>query len=164
MADLGGMFDANQVEPSAPMEPLPAGKYLAQIVESEMKETKSGTGKFLKLTFQILDGEHKNKKTWAQLNIINPNNQAAEIARRELSAIAHATGVLTFRDSAALHDIPIAITVKCKKREDNGEMKNEISGYEPKSAILAPPVVTPVSAVASVVAPLANNAPPPWQR
>ena len=55
MANLSG-FDANQVEPSADFEPIPAGKYLATIVESEMKPTKSGTGNYLQLTFEILEG------------------------------------------------------------------------------------------------------------
>jgi hypothetical protein len=50
MADLRG-FDANQVEPSSDFEPVPAGKYLAVITESEMKPTKAGTGHYLQLTF-----------------------------------------------------------------------------------------------------------------
>ena len=60
MADLRG-FDANQVEPTAAFDPIPAGKYLAVITESEMKPTKAGTGHYLQLTFQILEGEYKNR-------------------------------------------------------------------------------------------------------
>ena len=48
MADLSG-FDANQVEPTGDFEPIPAGKYLAVITDSEMKPTKSGTGSLLQL-------------------------------------------------------------------------------------------------------------------
>ncbi len=55
MADLRG-FDANQVEPSSDFEPIPAGKYLAVITETEMKPTKSGAGSYLQLTFQIIEG------------------------------------------------------------------------------------------------------------
>jgi len=43
MANLNG-FDANQVEPAAKFDPIPAGKYLAVITESEQKPTKAGTG------------------------------------------------------------------------------------------------------------------------
>ena len=39
MADLRG-FDANQVEPATAFDPIPAGKYLAVITESEMKPTR----------------------------------------------------------------------------------------------------------------------------
>ena len=46
MADLNG-FDANQVEPTGDFEPIPAGKYLAVITDSEMKPNKAGTGSLL---------------------------------------------------------------------------------------------------------------------
>ena len=42
MANLNG-FDANQVEPTASFDPIPAGKYLAAITESEMKPTTMST-------------------------------------------------------------------------------------------------------------------------
>ena len=32
-------------------------------------------------------------------------------------------------DSAELHDLPLVITVRTKRRNDNGEMTNEIKGY-----------------------------------
>ena len=55
MADLRG-FDANQVEPTAALDPVPAGKYPAVITESEMKPTKNGAGSYLQLTFQVIEG------------------------------------------------------------------------------------------------------------
>ncbi len=41
MADLYG-FDASQVEPTGTLDPIPAGKYLAVITESEMNPTSQG--------------------------------------------------------------------------------------------------------------------------
>ena len=46
MATLNN-FDANQVDPSVALDPLPAGKYLAVVSESELKPTKTGVGKYL---------------------------------------------------------------------------------------------------------------------
>ena len=66
MANLNG-FDANQVEPSSNFEPIPAGKYLAAITESEMKATKAGTGNYLSLTFQILEGPLKGRLLWSRV-------------------------------------------------------------------------------------------------
>ena len=43
MATLNN-FDANQVDPSVALDPLPAGKYLAVVSESELKPTKTGVG------------------------------------------------------------------------------------------------------------------------
>ena len=131
MANLNG-FDANNVDPATDFEPLPAGKYIAVITDSEMKPTKAGTGHYLQLTFQVVDGQFKNRLLWSRLNLDNPNRQAVQIAQGELSAICRAIGVLQPKDSVELHDLPLQVTVKCKKREDTGDVVNEIRGYAGK--------------------------------
>ncbi len=151
MADLRG-FDANQVDPSTTFDPIPAGKYPAVITESEMKDNKAGTGSYLQLTFQIIEGECKDRFLWARLNLDNPNATAVKIARAELSAICRAVGVLAPNDSTDLHNLPLVLHVRCKKRADTGEITNEIKGYEKKESS-APPA-----------APTATNSTPPWKR
>ena len=151
MADLNG-FDANQVEPSGDFEPIPSGKYLAVITHSEMKPTKAGTGHYLELTFQIQEGEHKNRLLWARLNRDNPNATAMQIAEAELSAICRAVGVMVPNDSIDLHNLPLVIHVRCKKREDTGELTNEIKGYSKKE-----------SPAPAGDAPAADKT-PPWKR
>ncbi len=89
MVNLNG-FDATTVEPTTDYDPIPAGKYLAVITDSEMKSTKSGNGEYLELTFQIIEGEFKNRNQWARLNLDNPNPKAVQIAQGELSAICRA--------------------------------------------------------------------------
>jgi hypothetical protein len=54
-------FNANTVEPATDFEPIPAGKYVAAVVASEMKPTKAGTGNYLELTFEVLEGEFKGR-------------------------------------------------------------------------------------------------------
>ena len=133
MADLQG-FDANTVEPTTDFDPIPAGKYLAIITASEMKPTKAGTGSYLELTFQVIEGPYKNRLLWARLNLDNPNATAVQIARAELSAICRAVGVMAPGDSVELHNLPLVISVKCKKREDTGEITNEIKGFSKREA------------------------------
>lgn len=152
MANLNG-FNANEVEPTASFEAIPAGKYIAAITESEMKATKNGSGNYLQLTFTVLEGEYRNRVLWARLNLSNPNATAVKIARSELSALCRAIGVMQPRDSVELHNIPLLITVKVKKREDTGELTNEIKGFEPKSAAAGAPQQAPAS----------SNV-PPWKR
>lgn len=72
MADLHG-FDANQVDPTTDFEPIPAGKYLAVITDSEMKPNKAGTGRYLQLAFQIIDGPYKKRFLWTRLSLYQPN-------------------------------------------------------------------------------------------
>jgi len=150
MADLNG-FNANQVEPTTEFEPISAGKYVAMITESEMKPTKSGAGSYLQLTFQILEGEYKGRFLWARLNLNNSNSTAVQIARSELSAICRAVGVMTPRDSVELHNLPLLITVKCKKRDDTGDVTNEIKGYATREAANGQPQQAATST-------------PPWRR
>ena len=94
MANLNG-FDAATVDPATDFEPLPAGKYLAVITDSEMKPTKAGTGHYLQMTFQVIDGPFKNRLLWSRLNLDNPNRQAVQIAQGELSAICRAVSTFT---------------------------------------------------------------------
>ncbi|GAB4240852.1 MAG: hypothetical protein OHK0028_19110 [Deltaproteobacteria bacterium] len=138
MANLHG-FNANNVDPAVDFEPIPAGKYLAVITGSEMKATKNGSGSFLELTFQVIEGPYRNRQLWARLNLDNPNKQAVEIARAQLSAICRAVGVMQPKDSLELHNLPLQITVKCKRREDTDEIVNEIRAYTKKEAAAGQP-------------------------
>ena len=131
MANLGN-FNANDVNPATDFEPLPAGKYLAIITDSEMKPTKSGSGNYLELTFQVIDGPFKGRMLWSRLNLDNPSPQAVQISQGELSAICRAVGVMQPKDSIELHNLPLLVTVKCKKRDDTGDVVNEIRCYAKK--------------------------------
>jgi hypothetical protein len=123
-------FNADEVEPRTGFDPLPAGKYPAVCVDSEEKPTKAGTGSYIQFTFEVLDGEYKGRRLWARLNLNNPSQTAVDIARTELSALCRAVGVKQLKDTAQLHDIPLVLKVAAKKDAD-GEVRNEVKGYEP---------------------------------
>lgn len=131
MASLNG-FNAAEVEPNEGFDPVPAGEYVAAIVESEEKATSAGTGSYIKLKIQILDGPHKGRKLFENLNLNNPSQQAVQIARGTLSAICRAAGVLQPKDTVELHNIPVLIKVGMRKREDTGELQNRITSWKPK--------------------------------
>ena len=152
MANLNG-FNANEVEPTTPFEPVPAGKYLATIAASEMKATKKGDGSYLQLDFVVLEGDCKGRKVWDRLCINHPNDLTQKIARGNLSAICRAVGVMQPGDSVELHNLPLVIIVKCKKRQDTGEIANEIKGYEPKASAAGQPQQAPTT-----------DSTPPWKR
>jgi hypothetical protein len=132
-------FDANQVEPSAVRDPIPAGKYVTAISASEMKPTKNGAGQYLELEYQILEGEHKGRKLWSRHTLHHSSAQTVQIARGELSAICRAVGIMTPKDSAELHNLPLTVTVKLKRRDDNGELTNEVTGWAKKDAAAGVP-------------------------
>lgn len=143
MAYLGDTFDATNVAPAEARDLIPPGKYPAQIIESEMKPTQYG--QMLKLTLELLDGPHKGRRVWDQLNLVyskpgeaDKSAQTVEIAQRTLSAICHAVGVLRVNDSEALHLKPLTVTVavevdsRDKHLQPNDparRMQNAVKGY-----------------------------------
>lgn len=158
MANLNG-FDAGAVEPSAPIEAIPPGDYVCMATDSEWRDTKAGTGRYLQLTFSVIDGQYKGRKLWARLNLENPNSTAVDIARRDLSALCRAVGVMKPGDSSELHGLPVALKVAVRKRQDTGELTNEIKGFKLAKGVAAP----------AQSAPPAQNAngfsdAPPWAR
>ena len=136
MANLNN-FNANNVEPAADFDPIPAGKYVAVITDSEMKSTKDRKGNYLELKFQVIEGEFKGRLLWARLCLENQNDLTVKIAKSQLAAICKATGVMTPKDSAELHNLPLIVSVKLKKRTDTGEMSNEIKGYSKREMAAA---------------------------
>ncbi len=124
-------FNANNVEPNAPRDPIPAGWYKAVIAESIEKPTKAQTGSYLQLTLEVIEGDHAGRKVFERLNLNNPNQQAVEIAQRSLSGICRAVGVMTPRTSNDLHDKPMMIKVKVTAPKDGYDAGNEIAEYAP---------------------------------
>lgn len=150
-------FNAGDVEPSAGFDVIPAGKYQAVITDSEMKPTKNGNGQYLWLEFEITTGEYTRRKLWSRLNLENPSIDAVRIARADLSAICRAVNVLQPRDSVELHNLPLTVTVRCRKTPDE-EIVNEIKGYGPRETASA----TQPAAVPSQQT--VTKAAPPWAR
>ncbi|MBF0179960.1 MAG: DUF669 domain-containing protein [Magnetococcales bacterium] len=132
MAQLGGTFDASQVDPSQPQETLPPGDYRVQIINSEMRVTKAGSGQYLWMEMDVLDGPMAGRKLFDRLNLINPNRQAEEIAQRTLSAICHAVGRMQVSDSEELHFKPLMVKVTVGK-----DGYNEVKGYKPATTSTA---------------------------
>jgi hypothetical protein len=165
MARFDNAFDASGIEPTTAYEVLPAGKYRAQLVESEMRVTRNGMGQFLWLMLDILDGHHQGRKVFDQLNLVNPNPTTVEIAQRTLSAICHATGKMQVSDSEELHLIPMTIQVTVKPPKDGYSERNAIRYLvpEPGAAPAPAPRAAAANAGASSSGP-AKVATAPWNR
>lgn len=180
MADLGLSFDATTVDPSSSFTVYPAGKYLCEIIQSEMRATKDGNGQFLWLELGILDGEHSGGKIFDRLNLVNANQTAQEIAQKALSAICHAVGVMQVSDSEQLHFKPLVVDLKVRPagKDKSGverDAQNEVKGYsaaagQPATQQTAARPATPSTTVARPTTPAAAKpasagaATPPWRR
>lgn len=152
-------FDATQVAPQESLSPVPAGTYIGQIEETEIKETRSRTGEMIKYKFRILDGQYKNRVIFGNFNIRNQNPEAERIGQSQFSALCHAAGVLKVSDTAQLHGRPVKAKVKIRKDEQYGD-SNDISAFEPVGDAAVPTT----SALSSAPSAAPSAATPPWQK
>lgn len=164
MARFDAAFDASGIEPTTAYELLPAGKYSAQIVESEMRVTRNGMGQFLWLMLDILDGPHKGRKIFDQLNLVNPNPTTVEIAQRTLSAICHATGKMQVSDSEELHLIPMSIQVTVKPPKNGYGESNAIRYMTPEQGTAASQAAKKAQTGRDAAAAPAKMASAPWNK
>lgn len=168
MASFGQTFDASSVEPSSSYDVLPPGKYLGQIVASEMRATKDGHGQYLYLEVDILDGQYAGRKLFDRLNLVNANTDTVQIAQRTLSSICRAVGKMQVSNSEQLHLIPMTLDVRVRPPKGLYGESNSIR-YLPRGgqAANAPtfstgPANPPARPAVAPAMPAANGL--PWKR
>lgn len=130
MALLPNVFIPEEAKSSG-FNPIPAGWYEAEITKSELKTTKDKQGKYIAITFKVLDGEHTDRLIFTNLNIVNKSDIAVRIAQGDLKAICEGVGFEgELEDTEDLHNIPLAIKVSEKPETAQWPAKNEIKGYK----------------------------------
>lgn len=132
MADLGS-FNPEAIEDDGrgSFEVMPAGEYVAQVIESDLVPTKSGNGQMLKLTFEIIEGPCQRRRVWQNLNIANASPEAQQIGQRDLKRLCEAVGhqgVLS--NSEQLHFKPLRVRLGIERR-DGFDPRNDVKGYKP---------------------------------
>lgn len=167
-------FDATNIEPSSEYQPLPVGEYAVVITESNMQATKAGTGEYIKLKFEVIEGTFKGRTLFSNLNINNTNQTAVEIAMRDLSAICRAVNRMQITDTSQLHNQPLTVKVGLEpSNKGDGSFNNVIKAYSAYGKTLAAPVAQPQpmpqatqpSYQAPVQTAQANDAnTPPWMK
>lgn len=145
-------------------EPLPAGWAIAEITNTENRETRSGTGHYIKVEFTILehldaDVTFAGRKVWANLNYDNPNPKAVEIAQTDMASIAHAVGKPNASDTEEWHGIPLEIYLTIRDGGGEYSPSNEVKGYRAASAGAQAAPAKPAAKPAKPA-----SATPPWAK
>lgn len=139
MAQLDQVFNADEIpEDDRSFEPLPAGDYEMQVIESEIKDTKSGSGQQLVLTLEVLSGPSQGRRVWDRLNIVNQNADAQRISQRALADLCLATGVTALKDTEELHFKPFIGKVTIRPAKGEYGPSNSVR-YKAKGAVAARP-------------------------
>ena len=104
-------------------------------MKSELKKcgvnAKDPNGKYIALRFKILSGKGKGSMFFTNINIINKNPAAVEMANKELNTLRNSVGKPKALDTAELHGIPLMVKVSfVPPNEDKGwGAKNEVKMY-----------------------------------
>ena len=127
----------------------PAGEYRMMISKSEIKDTKSGTGKYVKVEFTHAGDSFRGAKHWENFNIINANPKAVEIAMEQLASLGDACGLgrdfLKTQGNEALEGKVLIVDLKKQPASpgygDADGMENAARGYAMANgaATLPPP-------------------------
>lgn len=153
-------FDAaTHVAPPAPSrDPLPRGMYQVMVIGSDIKQTQAGTGHFIELTLQVVDGEYTGRRVWDRLNVSNPNKTAEEIAKRALQELCLAVNVNNLTDTEQLHDKPVLAEIDIDRKDPS---RNRVMGY---AALSAAAPSAPAARPAVAPSPSARPAGRPWEK
>lgn len=127
MAMLPNVFVADDVVDDNAI--IATGWYEAEITKSMLKETKAKDGKFLSLGFRIINGPSEGRMIWTNLNLINKNPIAVQIAQRNLASICKAVGKDSIEDSTELHGVPIGIMIDVQTGDAKYPDRNNVTNY-----------------------------------
>ena len=121
MGQLNIDLSGAKVQGDGQFDLLPTGNYNVTCDEAEIKDTKAGTGKYIKVTFRIRDGEFKDRKVWHNFNIENPNPTAVEIGMSQLKSFltySEAKTPETFTGVEQLYGLYCGAFIMTKKSTD----------------------------------------------
>ena len=166
MAFLDTAFDVNELPVGDNnYDPVPEGWYNARIVSAEIKATKSGTGQYINIRYDIIGPSHQGRQVFGTLNIKNDSAKAEEIGRQQLGSLMRAIGLARVTDTDQLINGELQIKLSIKRDEQYGD-KNEIKAFKstsPNQLPQTPGVIAAHVAVGEKNATVSQST-PPWAK
>ena len=155
---------------------IPAGQYVVKIERAQLKDTKSGTGRYISLMLRVQGPTHSNAVVFAMINISNQNQEAERIGKAQLRSIMEAIGLQTITDTDQLIGGVMDVKVAVEKDTYNGneQDRNVVKSFKKSqsgSALSTPmsqptptPFAPPQPPVSQQPSPPANSNAPvrPW--
>ena len=86
--DLQQFLPEELPERTSDFSPLPVGEYLCVISDCELRETNDGTGKYLSLKWQVMEGDYEGRIFFENINIQNKSEKATQIGLSVLGEIS----------------------------------------------------------------------------
>jgi hypothetical protein len=142
MAQLGQVFSASEAPASNDYSPLPAGWYNVRITEAELKDTKAGTGNYVKVRYDVTSGDHAGRVIFGMITVRNPNAKAEEIGRSQLAKLIRSIGLEEVSDTDQLIGGEMLVKVTIRQSEEYGD-SNEVKDWKAQSTASIPKPSSP---------------------
>ena len=151
-------MNLSNVDDSA-YKPLPAGDYPVRVIDSEVRESRSGESR-LSFTYQITSGQYAGRQIFDGFSLWSSNPTAVEISQRRLKSMAlacHHPNPNYIQDSSEFHGKEMI--VRTAIREYNGNEYTDVKPYTP----IMQEVTQPSPRAQGAARPSPRNATPPPQ-
>jgi len=140
MAQLNqNLTDVDENDAGGSWRALPPGEYVCEITESDYKQTRSGNGMVLKLTFSVLKEGFQGQIFFDNLTLEHSNPKTVEIGRAWLKQLAIGCGLPNpdrVESSEDLHGLPVLVKLNRVLDRDFGDEtghRNRVMAYTPVS-------------------------------
>jgi hypothetical protein len=130
---LDEAFNTQTEEGTPDFQPLPAGNYVATIVDAKVGPLKSGKGQAVLLQWEVQGGAYQGRLIFDRVIVAHESAEAMKFGRRKLKDIADACGVKdSITDLSVLLNKPCSIYVKIEQ-DAAGEYppKNRVGRVKP---------------------------------
>lgn len=172
MAFLGETYDVNEIpQDEYSYEPLPARWYDATVTQSELCDTKSGTGQYIKVRYDITGPIYQGRVVFGNLNIKNANTRAEEIGRQQLGELMRSIGLTKVTDTDQLvgGQLQIKLGIRPERTDpmsgNTYDARNEVKGFKSISDSIPKAAQAEKSAEPTQTKPSASGeAAPPWAK
>ena len=113
---LDEAFNTQTEEGTPDFQPLPAGNYVATIVDAKVGPLKSGKGQAVLLQWEVHGGANQGRLIFDRVIVAHESAEAMKFGRRKLKDIADACGVKdSIADLTVLLNEPCSIYVKIEQ-------------------------------------------------
>src|SRR5215472_19254380 len=133
---LDEAFNTQTEEGTPNFQPLPAGNYVATIVDAKVGPLKSGKGQAVLLKWEVQGGANQGRLIFDRVIVAHESAEAMKFGRRKLKDVADACGVKgSITDLTVLLNKPCSVYVKIEQ-DDAGEYppKNQVGRVKPITA------------------------------
>ena len=133
---------------------LPEGEYSLKLLELSLKETRSGTGKYLDFCFVIDEGQYANRRLWVKFNVVNDSPKAVNFTLKNLKSLFEAAkieitqfdlddGGVAFIRQIMSQDRRVKANIVTQEATNGYSAKNEVEPYSWSPSSMSAPATPP---------------------